>query len=439
MRLPDGSLARRLVALCTIAALSGAVAHAATPAAPDDGCGDLRENRYFAADATHPGVITLHFFDAGGAKVTFYECRDGHPVELGARQNPPGTPTDATVPTTFEAATTWSCVRRSRRFAAAALRPDGKLAVGAYSVRTPSCAQRLEIRVPRRADVGAVARVRVADRWGLGRLHATLCVAPPRGERSCEDVRFARAVGVVTRRIRANAAGRWHAELRYRGHRLRSSFVVGDGAAADDAAPPIVLATGDSTMQGIDSFLGDELGDGFVVRSDVRPGSQISRTTFWPDRSRTQARRQHPDFTVMSVGAATDGFPMTTPAGLTVECCDEPWIAEYTRRVRALARTYRRHGRGHVLWLTLPAPRYPPRARIAAAVNAAIVRAGSGMSGVTVVRIDEIFSPDGYRETIRYRGRDVAVREPDGIHLNISGTAIAAKVIARGIRAIRRR
>ena len=34
---------------------------------------------------------------------------------------------------------------------------------------------------------------------------------------------------------------------------------------------------------------------------------------------------------------------------------------------------------------------------------------------------------------IRYRGRYVRVRTADGIHLNVSGTAIAAKVIAAEI------
>lgn len=52
-----------------------------------------------------------------------------------------------------------------------------------------------------------------------------------------------------------------------------------------------------------------------------------------------------------------------------------------------------------------------------------------------MIRIDQMFSPLGFQQTIRYRGRQVDVREPDGIHLNIAGTAIAAREIARQIRA----
>ena len=56
------------------------------------------------------------------------------------------------------------------------------------------------------------------------------------------------------------------------------------------------------------------------------------------------------------------------------------------------------------------------------------------MDGVTILRMDRLFSPDGYQESIRYRGRAVDVREPDRIHPNVSGTAIAATVISRLLR-----
>ena len=47
--------------------------------------------------------------------------------------------------------------------------------------------------------------------------------------------------------------------------------------------------------------------------------------------------------------------------------------------------------------------------------------------------MDSLFTPDGFAEVIRYRGRYIRVRTADGIHLNVSGTAIAAKVIAAAI------
>ena len=55
------------------------------------------------------------------------------------------------------------------------------------------------------------------------------------------------------------------------------------------------------------------------------------------------------------------------------------------------------------------------------------MRAGRDIGGVRVLRMDLLFTPHGYREVMRYRGRDVRVREADGIHLNVAGTAIAAR------------
>jgi hypothetical protein len=94
---------------------------------------------------------------------------------------------------------------------------------------------------------------------------------------------------------------------------------------------------------------------------------------------------------------------------------------------------YRRHA--HVIVLTVVTPRDPARAAIVTAARSAIVRAASGMRRVRLLRIDRLFTPDGYRETIHYAGRDIAVREPDGVHLNVAGTAIEARETAPAVRA----
>ena len=92
---------------------------------------------------------------------------------------------------------------------------------------------------------------------------------------------------------------------------------------------PTLLATGDSTMQGIDNFLADDLGDRALVRSDVRPGTGISKLNPWARISAGDARRLRPSVTVVSIGA-NDAWDMTTPAGATVACCTRAWVAEYT-------------------------------------------------------------------------------------------------------------
>jgi hypothetical protein len=85
-----------------------------------------------------------------------------------------------------------------------------------------------------------------------------------------------------------------------------------------------------------------------------------------------------------------------------------------------------------VLWLTLPIPRGPRE--LTDAVNRSVEQAAGGLDGVTVLRMDEFFTPNGFRQEMPYRGRTVSVREEDGIHLNIAGTAIAAKIVAAALR-----
>jgi lysophospholipase L1-like esterase len=336
-------------------------------------------------------------------------------------------------PTVLENAAQWSCDRLDRRFVGAAKMADGSLALGTYSVRTPSCAHRFKLDVPKRVAPGKIARIRVVDLWGIGGVRPQLCVTPVEAKRRCERVALRRAVAVVTRRYRATSRGHWLVELRLARHRLRDSLEVGGSAASRRHAPVSVLATGDSMMQGVDSFLSDELGDSFEVHSDVLPGSQISRGEFWAKHSRSQTLRLRQDVTVISVGGANDGLPLVNRTGELQQCCGEPWLHQYTRRVRGMMQAYLQRGHGRVVWLTLPAPRDLARKAISDAVNASILAAASGLERVTVERIDLLFTPTGYRDSIRYRGRTIAVREPDGVHLNIPGTAIAAKEIKRAI------
>jgi hypothetical protein len=411
--------ARRLVLALLAGLLLAAPAPASAAATSTAGCDVGPITNFLAADATQPGVISLVFFGAGGARVEFFECVEGHLLRLGALESSPdegGTLHDAAA---------WNCDRPSRDFRATAVLPDGTRLAGAYAVRTGSCASRLEVRVPRRIAPGAVGRVRIVDRWGLGGIAPLVCISPPRGHRACRRARLARAVERTTWRFRARRSGRWHVELRVGSHRLHRIVTVGPGRAS--APPPVLLATGDSTMQGVDSFLTDELEDTATVRSDIRPGTGVSKSD-WQAVADAQVARVRPRVTVVSLGV-NEGFDLPTTGG-PVACCDEPWIAAYAKRVRTMMRRYLRHGRGRVIWMTLPLPSATARTAMTTAVNAAIVRAGTGLAGVTVPRMDLLFSPDGFAEVIRYRGRDVRVRTADGIHLNVSGTAIAAKVVA---------
>ena len=412
---------RRVPGLCAVVALALALWPASASA--------QEPTTAFAADATQAGVISLLFWGAQGGEVRFYERVGNARKALGRARSAAG------AVTTLKDATTWSCDRPERRFEARAELPDGSTASGAYGVRTASCAQRFRVEAPTRAAPGALVRVRVLDRWDIGGIRPRLCITPPGGERACRTVAFPRAVAIATRRFRAEQRGRWRVELRVRDHRVRRFVAVGGDTKVREVALPTVLATGDSTMQGIDGYLSDELAGDATLRSDVQLGSAISRGDFWATYARTQTRRRRQRVSVMSIGAAFDGFPLTGPAGERAECCAEPWVALYAARVRAIMQTYLRRGRGRVFWLTPPLPRDPVRLQITGAITQAIERAAAGLEGVKVMRVDRIFAPAGvYTEVIRHRGRDVRVRDADGVHLNISGTAIMAQLLAPQVR-----
>jgi hypothetical protein len=387
------------------------------------------------ADASQIGLITLSAFDIA-APVVFFERVDDRLKRLGTGSPLPGP--DHLIG--LKDATTWSCDRRDRRFVATGTRPGGGLALATFGVRTPSCASRFDLGTPRRIAVGAVARVRIADRWALGAITPSLCIAGPGKRRACQRVKLAAGIAVARRRFRATGHGRWRVQLRVRGRPVASAVVVA-GAGAITKAPPTLLATGDSTMQGLDAFLGDELGDAVTLVSDVRIGSGISRPAAGPgmpgafseELARAQTARLRQRTTVVSIGAA-EGFDMTTPGQARVVCCDVPWQTEYARRVRSLMQIYARNGRGRVVWLTIPLPRADRRVPSVRAANAAIVAAGAGLPAVKVLRMDSVFTPDGYREVMRYRGRDVAVRDADGVHLSVAGTAIEASIVAQALR-----
>lgn len=244
---------------------------------------------------------------------------------------------------------------------------------------------------------------------------------------------LARPASVATRHFRPETRGQWRVTLRVSSRiRVRGSVAVGVRDLAARTAALTVLATGDSTMQGLESFLSDELGRDARVVSDVRPVLSLSGPNAWAPIAVAQTARTRQDATVISI-AANEGLPMRVADGTTHECCDEAWTAEYARRMRKTMRTYRREGRARVYSLTIAAPRDPKRVPIVAAVNAAILRAAAGLKGVRVLRMDQLFSPEGYSETMRYLGDDVPVREPDGIHLNVRGLEIAALAVVEAI------
>jgi len=419
-----GSVVSLLTALVVLA--GSATAYGAEPAVPVNPCLAAPATVPFYLNTNRPGVIDLHFYRAQGAPVTYFECIGDEAIRLGKQSSPTNT-------TSFYDATTWDCTRLTRYFVATATLPDGSLARGAASARTMSCAERFKIVMRRQIDRGRRTRVKIVDSWGIGGVRSRLCVTSPRGRHACRMIVLANGTAVLKRHFRPAARGRWRVELRVAGHRVRDSIAVGIRDVVSKAAPPTVLATGDSTMQGLESFLSDDLAREATVVSDVRPGLALSGSNDWAAIAAEQAVRVKPATTVLSIGA-NESRPMQAADGATLTCCDEAWAAEYAARMRQTMLTYGRHGRSRVFVLTIAVPHDPKRVPLFAAVNQAIVRAAEGLAGVRVLRMDQLFSPNGYATVMHYDGRDVHIREPDGIHLNVAGLEIAAREVAKAMR-----
>jgi len=408
--------------------LAAAVAVLLAPATAQAALAPPKVSNVLIADVTEVGVVGLGYVAPLGSQVEFRERVGNRSKVLGVEPVKPTSPPAAGL----EEAVRWRCDRLVRRFEATAMAPDGSSSQDSYDVRTPSCVNRLKLSVPRRVARGATARISVKDRWKSGGLKPRLCITPPRGRRSCRVLSFPRTIDVAGRRFRASRRGLWRVELRLSGHRVRAAVAVGGARYVSPAQLPTLLATGDSSMQGIDSALDDRLAEKAIVSSDLQPGSGVSRGVEWLTRAPAQAKRYRPRTTVISVGGL-EGHPMKTPDGATRECCDALWAEEYTRRIRVMMRTYIRGGKGRVFWLTIPTPRDLEVANVVGIVNRAILRAAEGLAGARIVRLDSIFTPNGYREYMPYRGRSVRVRQSDGGHLTAAGAAIAAEAVTKAM------
>ncbi len=194
-----------------------------------------------------------------------------------------------------------------------------------------------------------------------------------------------------------------------------------------------LLVTGDSLAQPLDVQLARRLApDGVRTVRDVHLGTGISKSGLldWGRLSTQQVEQEQPEAVVFFLGA-NEGFAFELSGGRRANCCGPQWAAQYATRARRMMETFRRRGDARVYWLTLPMPRGAARQRIARSVNAAIVAAAQPYRAqVRVLDMSALFTPGGtYRASMEVRGRGTIVREPDGIHLNEAGAALAADLV----------
>jgi lysophospholipase L1-like esterase len=323
----------------------------------------------------------------------------------------------------------WRCRPRHRTFHADVQTATGMLTADA-AVTTPKCAKRFTLKVrPTQPRAGRPLTILLVDRWKLGGVRSHACARGPLNRKRCRTLNLHEHRTRAAWRFRPGLPGNWRIRVR------TPSAPARQGIAHVRPANGrlTLLATGDSMIQIVDGFLKQRLQSERVgVFSDARISTGISKPFLlnWPFHAKQQAAQRHPDVTVMFIGA-NDGFALHG-----ANCCGKAWIRAYANRVSGMMTTYARHGAGSVYWALLPAPRDGNFRRVFPAVNQALRDAARRHPGeVHLVRLPHRFTP-GFRfhQYIRWHGRYVSVRQPDGVHLNVTGASIAATLIIQQMR-----
>lgn len=377
------------------------------------------------ASTTEVGWIAVHVSGAAAGTLTLAERRLGSPIDFATLPVAPSGTAD------LPRALAWSCDARVREIVAT----DAGGAASSASITTPSCGKRLDVRIrPTTARAGQKAVISVKDRWLLGDVSARACDVPAGLlGKDCNSMPLAAGGAWRQRSVLLKRPGRWNFKVSLPGATYKRSIKV-----RPRGGRLRVLATGDSMIQLVDIFLKQKLRriEPVRLRSDAHISTGISKpqSLNWTRHAAGSARSFKPDVTVMFIGA-NDGFNMPTPSGGQALCCGETWVDEYARRVGSMMHDYERNQAGHVYWLLLPAPRQRSWRSTFRSVNQAILRAAEQSKTTHVVDLRRTFTPRGrYRQTIRWRGRTVNVRDADGVHLNTAGSRIAADIVVRRLR-----
>jgi hypothetical protein len=265
-------------------------------------------------------------------------------------------------------------------------------------------------------------RVRLTDSFNLGTA-ARLCVVAPAARKSCRTVQLPDQGRPARSAFRVTERGRWRVTVST-AHQ-RTSHTVAVGVPARYRPLPHIFFTGDSMMQSLDNVIADRLAGRAQTTSNVFAGTSLTKPVInLITNARARVRELRADATVVFVGP-NDRWPIRT-----VECCDEPWIALYTRRVRRLIRA----GGRRTVVITLPAPRDADLRAAYLAVNEALHRATAAEPRSRLVDLVPLLTPGFvYRDSILQHGRPLYVRESDGIHISIDGAPFVASLVIRAL------
>jgi lysophospholipase L1-like esterase len=330
----------------------------------------------------------------------------------------------------------WSCDERKRNLVATTLPPaapqDAKV-----SVMTPGCSQRLVATISKQALVGRTASISLHDRWGIGDLPLRICITPPGGTPACKQSSLRSDQSRQVVRFTAPRPGGWRVDVstRFGDHTRATVWVSHPGGRIR------LLATGDSEMLVLDSYLATDLAShGVDVTSDARSGTALTVTYAfnWETHARHEASAVRPDVTVMFIGA-NDSYEVSGPHGRPIYCCGSAWSAGYAKLVAKMMRSYLRGNAGRVYWFLLPTPRPRDFQYLFDGVNSGIRQAAKQFPGrVALIDANAFFTPHNhYRNQMTDHGYGFTIHEPDGIHLTTISDIFAADLVVKQLLADR--
>ena len=228
--------------------------------------------------------------------------------------------------------------------------------------------------------------------------------------------------------------------------RTRRTFLASAAAGLGVSALPFaasgeerlrVLVVGASVMTGP---VGWELDKalrraGFEFRREAKGNSGIARPDYfnWPEVAGELYRTFRPHATVVMFGG-NDAQGLRMPRGTSppwIRWHEDGWPSEYARRVAAFADVVAPNGEP-VFWLGLAAMRqkgFDDRSR---KINRIVRHALEGRPRTFYVDTRSILGREGkrYVDHLVVDGKQMRIREPDGVHITVGGgRVLASRVI----------
>ena len=156
----------------------------------------------------------------------------------------------------------------------------------------------------------------------------------------------------------------------------------------------------------------------------------------WFTHVRDQVRKLKPNAIVLEFGGNDDhGYMTGLPKGVSIgDFGTASWKAEYRRRVAGLLDTAARGG-AFVIWIGLPITRSPDQTARFDTINAIVeseIRTRPGRAAFVDTYATFASDSGGFAQYLTdSSGRQVLVREPDGVHFTPSGGDTIARMVLR--------